>query len=397
MQKTHFNKLQIIMLMATLVILGVSAIDIYIAALPQMVREFNTLPDTVNLTISAYTFGIAIGVLFIGELSNRFGRRKIILSGIICFSLSSFFIALCSSIYCIVLLRLIQALGCSSFIIIPRMIIRDTMNEKEQINANGTLLLGMIISPAIAPVIGAYISQYLGWRYCFVFSSVIGIIMSCIVYKCLPETNLSQLKKLASIKQYLIVYQQLCLNISFIALTVIYATTVGAYFAFLGISSYLYIDFWHLSPINFSYVYVLLAAAYFAGNYVMRALNKNGLSPARIIGIGVYSAFIGIVIIACANLLGDICLIIMVTLGVIFMRSANAIIIPPTQIRVMSNFAPHSAQALGLNMCIGFMCNSLATYGVTLLKFAPLTNLMIISIIPILISALFYIRFNKVL
>jgi len=397
MQKNHFNKLQIIIMMATLVILGVSAIDIYIASLPQMVYEFNVSPDTVNLTISAYTLGVAIGVLFIGELSNRFGRRKIILGGIVCFSICSLLIALSSSVYCIVLLRLIQALGCSSFIIIPRMIIRDTMNEKEQINANGTLLLGMIISPAIAPVVGAYISQYLGWRYCFVFSAIIGIVMTCIVYKWLPETNVSPLKKLASIKQYLITYRQLFSNISFIALTVIYATTVGAYFAFLGISSYLYIDFWHLSPINFSYIYILLAAAYFVGNYMMRALNRKSFSPAKIIGIGVYSAFVGIVVITCANLLSGIYVLIMVTLGVIFMRAANAVIIPPTQIRVMSNFAPHSAQALGLNMCIGFVCNSLATYGVTLLKFAPLTNLMIISIIPILISALFYLRFNKAL
>ncbi len=397
MQKAHFNKLQIIVLMATLVILGVSAIDIYIAALPQMVSEFNTVADTVNLTISAYTLGIAIGVLFIGEFSNRFGRRKIILSGIVCFALSSFLVATSSSIYCIILLRLIQALGCSSFIIIPRMIIRDTMNEKEQINANGTLLLGMIISPAIAPVIGAYISQYFGWRYCFIFSTVIGVIMTGIIYKCLPETNSSPIKKLATIKQYLTVYQQLFSNISFIALTVIYAATVGAYFAFLGISSYLYIDYWHLSPVNFSYIYVLLAVAYFTGNYIMRVLNRKGFSPAKIIGVGVYSAFIGIVVIAGANLLSGIYLLIMVTLGVIFMRAANAIIIPPTQIRIMSNSAPHSAQALGLNMCIGFTCNSLATYGVTLLKFAPLNNLMIISIIPILISALFYLRFNKVL
>ena len=392
------NKPLILTLLSLLLIFGVSAIDIYVASLPQMVVEFDTLPTTINLTISAYTLGIAISALFIGEFSNRFGRRRVLLSSACCFTISSWLIAFSPSIYLIICLRLFQAIGCASFIIIPRLIIRDTMDEKEQINATGILLLGMIIAPAISPVFGAYISKYFGWRYCFGTLGIISLMMTYLIYKILPETHQSPLKRLATAKYYLTIYKQLISNSSFLALTTIYATTVGAYFGFIGISSYLYIDSWHLMPTQYAYVYVFMAIAYFVGNFIMRRLNRNGFSPARIIGAGVYSAFIGMVLIAMASLyLENYLLILMVTIGVIFLRTSNAIIIAPTQIRVMNNFAPHSAQALGLNMCLGFISNSFATYIVTVLKFSPLINLMIISILPIFISAVVYAKFkNKI-
>ncbi|MFN7093762.1 MAG: MFS transporter [Burkholderiales bacterium] len=398
MQPNNFNQKRILVLMASLVVLGVAAIDIYISALPQMVSEFETIPTMINLTISAYTVGIAFTVLFIGEFSNRFGRRKVILAGTLCFSVSSLLISITSHLYLIICLRLIQAIGCSSFLIIPRLIIKDTMDEKAQINANGMLLLGMIISPAIAPVLGAYISKYLGWRQCFSLSALIGFLLLYIIYTILPETNLNQLKKRFPLKHYLHIYKYLLTNNSFLALTAIYATTVGAYFAFIGISSYLYIGFWHLSPIDYSYIYILLAGAYFTGNHIMRLLNHNMVTTPNIIGFGVYSAFIGIIILALSSrLFNNNLLIIMTTIGVLFMRAANAIIIPPTQIRIMNNFAPYSAQALGLNMCLGFIMNSMSTYLVTLLSFTPLSNLMIISILPILICVFVYKKYKKIL
>jgi DHA1 family bicyclomycin/chloramphenicol resistance-like MFS transporter len=384
--------------MAILVVLGVSAIDIYIASLPQMVSEFNSQANIINLTISAYTFGIAFGVLFIGDFSNRFGRRNTLLSGIIIFTISSLLIALASSIHLIILLRLIQALGCSGFIIVPRMIIRDVMNEKEQINANGILLLGMIISPAVAPILGAYIGKYLGWKFCFVLSSLVGAVMTCVIYKLLPETNQNKTNQLTNIRQYLVIYKSLLTNSAFISLTFIYAATVGAYFAFLGISSYLYIDYWHISPVMYSYLFILLASAYFAGNQIMRILNKKGLRPASIIGIGVYFSAAGVGLLILSNILfSSIMLMDMVSISVILMRTANAIIIPPTQIRIMSNFAPYSAQALGLNMCIGFIVNSAATYTVTVLNYSPLISLIILSFIPILISIAIYKKYYSVM
>ena len=75
------SKQQILFLLTAMFFLGVSATDIYIASLPQMVADFHSTPQTVNLTLSSYSIGIALGVLFTGELSNRSGRRKILFEG----------------------------------------------------------------------------------------------------------------------------------------------------------------------------------------------------------------------------------------------------------------------------------------------------------------------------
>jgi len=360
--------------------LGVSATDIYIASLPQMVADFHSTPQTVNLTLSSYSIGIAFGVLFTGELSNRFGRRKVLLWGVSCFSIAAGLITFAPTIWGIIILRVIQSFGCAVILIVPRLILKDCMDEREQVHANGVLLMGLIISPAIAPVLGAYIATYLSWHYCFLFSAVAGFILVAITKKILPETNLERISRIPSLQRYLKGYLSLLKNRIFITLTLIYASGVGAYFAFIGISSYLYIGYLHISPIKYSYVFLGLSAAYLTGNQLMQLLNRKKAPLVNIIGIGVYSTASGVVILIITLFFDNLTVIaLLATIGVLLMRVANALINPPTQIKIMSHFHTQSAQALGLNMCIGFSVNSLATYMVTMLPTYPLLSFVLTS------------------
>jgi DHA1 family bicyclomycin/chloramphenicol resistance-like MFS transporter len=360
--------------------LGVSATDIYIASLPQMVADFHSTPQTVNLTLSSYSIGIAFGVLFTGELSNRFGRRKVLLWGVSCFSAAAGLITFAPTIWGIIILRVIQSFGCAVILIVPRLILKDCMDEREQVHANGVLLMGLIISPAIAPVLGAYIATYLSWHYCFLFSAIAGFILVAITKKILPETNLERISRIPSLQRYLKGYLSLLKNRIFITLTLIYASGVGAYFAFIGISSYLYIGYLHISPIKYSYVFLGLSAAYLTGNQLMQLLNRKKAPLVNIIGIGVYSTASGVVILIITLFFDNLTVIaLLATIGVLLMRVANALINPPTQIKIMSHFHTQSAQALGLNMCIGFSVNSLATYMVTMLPTYPLLSFVLTS------------------
>lgn len=374
------TKRRILFLLTAMFFLGVSATDIYIASLPQMVADFHSTPQIVNLTLSSYSIGIAFGVLFTGELSNRFGRSKVLCWGVGCFSAAAGLITFTPNIWGIIILRVIQSFGCSVILIVPRLILKDCMDEREQIHANGVLLMGLIISPAIAPILGAYIATYLSWHYCFLFSAVAGFILVAITKKILPETNLEHISKIPSLQRYLKGYLSLLKNRVFITLTLIYASGVGAYFAFIGISSYLYIDYLHISPIKYSYVFLGLSAAYLTGNQLMQFLNRKKSPLVNIIGIGVYSTASGVVILIITLFFDNLTIItILATMGVLLMRVANALINPPTQIKIMSHFHTQSAQALGLNMCIGFSVNSLATYMVTMLPTYPLLSFVLTS------------------
>lgn len=381
MQKLDkLTKRRILFLLTAMFFLGVSATDIYIASLPQMVADFHSTPQTVNLTLSSYSIGIAFGVLFTGELSNRFGRRKVLLWGVSCFSIAAGLITFAPTIWGIIILRVIQSFGCAVILIVPRLILKDCMDEREQVHANGVLLMGLIISPAIAPVLGAYIATYLSWHYCFLFSAIAGFILVAITKKILPETNLERISRIPSLQRYLKGYLSLSKNRIFITLTLIYASGVGAYFAFIGISSYLYIGYLHISPIKYSYVFLGLSAAYLTGNQLMQLLNRKKAPLVNIIGIGVYSTASGVVILIITLFFDNLTVIaLLATIGVLLMRVANALINPPTQIKIMSHFHTQSAQALGLNMCIGFSVNSLATYMVTMLPTYPLLSFVLTS------------------
>ena len=377
---TKQQKFQIMLLMTIMFFVGVSATDIYIASLPRMVLDFHSSPSVINLTLSSYSLGVAFAVLFVGEISSRFGRRRCLLLGVLCFSVAAFLIAILPSIQLIIVLRVIQAFGCAVIIIVPRLVLKDCMDEREQITANGILLMGLIISPAVAPIVGAYLAKFWGWRSCFASSGTLGLILVVWGYFILPETNRNPLLHFQRPSYYLKTYFQLLTNRMFLALTGVYAAGVAAYFTFIGISSYLYIDHWHMSPQRYSFLYLWLSGAYLSGNQIMQYLNGKHVSSVKIIRFGVYATFVGAVVVGTAWFIPSPTLaMVVVTAGVLFMRSSNALINPPTQIRIMSHFEQNSAQALGLNMCIGFAVSSLAISLVTLFAHQPLTGLVLVS------------------
>lgn len=385
------RKTQILFALTGLMLLSASSTDIYISSLPQMVKDFATTPLMVNLTLSSYNLGIAAGVLFVGEISNRYGRRSCILYGAACFAVASFLIGFIPSIHTIIVLRFVQSLGASIIVIVPRLILKDCMDEREQLRGNGILLMGFMISPAAAPVVGAYLAKYLGWQSCFYFSSLLASGLWVYCWKILPETNSTPIQQFAKVHEYLRSYGSILCNRVFLVLTAIYAGAVSAYYTFIGVSSYLYIDRWNFSPTAYSYLYIAVSLAYLGGNIVMQRMNRHRVSPQKIIAVGVYSTSIGAIILALSLLVSSsLVAIIMTTLSVLFMRAANAIISPTTQVRLMNHFHEKSGQALGLNMCISFIVISIAIYLVTLSTAFPLISLVEVSGAAVVFCAVMY-------
>ena len=349
------NKQVIVILLLCMTLLGVSGTDIYISSLPQMARDFDAAPPVINATILFFNLGMAISVLFTGILSNRFGRKIVIISGILQFSIASLLIVWAPTIWLILGLRAAQGAGCGGIIIVQRLILRDIMTESEQVHAGGILVLGSIISPALAPVIGAFIAKFWSWHACFLFSAVFGFILAGVSWVIIQETNSTPIKRLPRLGAYLrdyilLIRDPMCFN-----LVSIMCLTFAAYFAFLGISSYLYIITLGLSPVTYSYIFILLAASYFAGNSYMMYLNKHGYSSSRIIKRGVNGGILGAAILG-ISLIGHNhwLILICLTLGVMVIRIASALIINPTQIKIVNHFKERGALALGIAISLQF-------------------------------------------
>ena len=349
------NKRVLVWLLLSMTLLGVSGTDIYVPSLPQMVSDFHTSPTMVNSTILCFNLGMALSVLYTGVLSNRFGRKSVLIGGILIFSLSALLIAWAPTIHLVLILRGIQGVGCGGIIVVQRLILRDTMNEREQIHAGGMLALGATISPAIAPIIGAFLAKIWSWHVCFLASAALGFIIAIISTIIIEETNTTPIKKLPSTAAYLYDYLVLLRDPICLSLISILSLTFATYFAFIGISSYLYITNLGLSPIVYSYIFILLAASYFVGNSYMMYLNKNGTASSSIIKKGVLLGVIGGVI-SFVSLIGHHhwLILISLTFGVVITRIAAAFIINPIQIKITNHFKERGALALGIAICLQF-------------------------------------------
>jgi DHA1 family bicyclomycin/chloramphenicol resistance-like MFS transporter len=156
-----------IVLMVLLLFATQACTDIFLSGLPSIAHEFHTSMTVTNLTISVYNTCQALVVLFIGVISDLRGRRATML---VCLALhigATIWIALSSSMPWMIAMRVLQATGSAAVYIILRLIIKDTMEKKAQIHATGLLVVGLVLSPILAPVLGAWIIRLSSWRNCF--------------------------------------------------------------------------------------------------------------------------------------------------------------------------------------------------------------------------------------
>jgi hypothetical protein len=163
-----------------------------------------------------------------------------------------------------------------------------------------------------------------------------------------------------------------------VSLVALISLTFACYFAFIGISSYLFINELHLSPISYSYLFIIIAAGFFCGNSYMIHLNKRRHSELSIISRGVSLSLLGLgLIISCAILKMQLLVTAVLIAGVLIMRAAASLILTPAQVRLLEHFGPRGAQAFGLATCIQFASASLALSAVTLFINFPLAAIII--------------------
>ncbi len=231
------NKKLSITLMVLLLFATQACTDIFLAGLPMITSEFNIPMHITNLTISVYNYSQAFCVLFIGVISDLGGRRATILTCLLLFIIASIWIALSSSIWTIIMLRAVQALGSAAVYIILRLIIKDTLDKKAQIHATGLLVVGLVLSPILAPAIGAWIISFSSWRNCFWAITLFTMPLFVWAWITIDETNHKQQEFRASfsVKNLLRNYYSVLKDGYFTSLALIVGATFAAFYAFIRV------------------------------------------------------------------------------------------------------------------------------------------------------------------
>jgi len=175
-------------LLACLGMLGPFSIDTYLPAFTGISLAIGATPVEMQQTLSAYLFGFAVMNLFHGALSDSFGRRPVVLGGIVCFTLASVGCALSQHVGALVFFRAVQGMSAGAGIVVSRAVIRDMFHpsDAQRVMAQVTIYFG--VAPAVAPMVGGYLFTHVGWHAIFWLLAVIGVVLLIAIAKLLPET-----------------------------------------------------------------------------------------------------------------------------------------------------------------------------------------------------------------
>ncbi|WP_336041203.1 multidrug effflux MFS transporter [Acinetobacter dispersus] len=242
----------LLLLLSLFTALDALAIDIYLPAFPLLTESFATTPGHIQLTLSVFLIGLAIGQGIYGPLLDRFGRRNPLLIGIAVFILGSILAAVAPTIEWLLAARFLQAIGASAGLVVPRAIISDVCDAKTSAKNFSILMQVMMIVPILAPLLGSVILRIGSWHLIFYTLAVLGSVLWLWGNQAIPETLKPQYRQALQFTAIKNSYQTLCLNKSFISYTIAGGFILGAFFVYLSQSPFIFIQHYHIHNESFS-------------------------------------------------------------------------------------------------------------------------------------------------
>lgn len=250
---------------------GPLTMSIYTPVMPLIGTDLGAGADAVKYTLTTYMLGFAIGQLFYGPLSDRFGRRPIALLGVAFFTLTSFGCAFAPSIAGLIGLRILQGLGAASGAVLGRALLRDAYEAKEMPLVMSWIALAMNVSPAIAPSIGGLLGQAFGWRATFWFVAGFGALLLLALALLLGETNRFRSTKV-DLASLLRGSGEMLRNRRFLGYVLTLGFAFAINFGMLAGTPFILQDKLGFSPREFGLIVLLSVGGFTAGNFANNRL-----------------------------------------------------------------------------------------------------------------------------
>jgi MFS transporter, DHA1 family, multidrug resistance protein len=176
-------------LLALITLTGTLAMHIFVPALQLAAHDFAASASTAQLTLSAYIVGLSLGQLTYGPTSDHFGRRPVLIIGMIIYALSSLAAMLAPTMNALILARFIQALGGCAGLVLGRAIVRDNASGNDAARNLSLMNLMVMAGPGLSPLIGSALAATTGWRSIFTALSCLGLANLILIWRLLPETT----------------------------------------------------------------------------------------------------------------------------------------------------------------------------------------------------------------
>lgn len=268
------HRLRFILILGTLSATGPLSIDLYLPALPQMMRQFQTSTSLIQLSLTACLLGLAFGQLIAGPLSDHYGRKKPLLAGFLVFALASFLIALTHSITMLIVMRFIQGLAGASGQVLSRAVARDLFSGHALTNFYAILNAVNGVFPIIAPIIGGYMIQFVPWEAVFILLGGIGLLLSGLIVIGIPETLVPEKRLTGSLFTTFKSFSDLVKLPGFMRSIVVTGLVYGCLFSYISASTFIYQQLFHLSAQTFSLIYAMNGLGIVIGSGLTSRVNR---------------------------------------------------------------------------------------------------------------------------
>ncbi|KUL38772.1 MFS transporter [Streptomyces sp. NRRL F-4489] len=335
-------------LLVTLVLGGLTAVpplsmDMYLPALPQVTAALHSPAATVQLTLTTCLAGMALGQMVVGPMSDKWGRRRPLLTGMVIYVLATALCAVATNAEVLIAFRLLQGLAGAAGIVIARAVVRDLYDGVAMARFFATLMLISGVAPVVAPLIGGQILRITDWRGVFVVLTVVGLLLTGLVWRRLHETLPPARRQPGGLGPALRTMRDLLADRVFSGYLLVGAFAFAALFAYISASPFVVQEIYGASPQTFSLLFGLNSIGLVLVGQVNGKLLVGRVALDKVLGAGlVLVALAAAALLLMSSGVFGTTGLVPVAAGLFVLMSAMGLVMPSTNTLALLR-TPHAA------------------------------------------------------
>jgi DHA1 family bicyclomycin/chloramphenicol resistance-like MFS transporter len=295
------SRRRLVLILGALSAFGPLSIDMYLPSLPSMARGLHASTSAAQLTLTACMVGLAVGQLLAGPVSDARGRRPPLLAGVAAYALASALCVVAPDVWVLLALRLLQGIAGAAGIVIARAIVRDLFSGDEMAKFYAYIVVVQGVAPIAAPIIGGQLLRVADWRGVFVLLAIIGLVLTLVVARWLPESWPAARRRPGGLRPVLADARILAADPQFSRIALATGMSFAAMFAYISGSSFVLQARFGISPQLFSLIFAINGAGIIAASQVSQRL-VGRLTQRSLFSAGLTGAASGAVLVLVAAL-----------------------------------------------------------------------------------------------
>lgn len=349
-------------LLALITLTGTLAMHIFVPALPLAAQDLGATPRSAQLTLSAYIIGLAIGHLTYGPVSDRFGRRPVLVAGMAIYAAASLAAMLVPTVEALIAARFIQAVGGCSGLVLGRAIVRDSAAGNDTVRKLSMMNLMVMAGPGLSPLIGATLAGLTGWRSIFAALCAMGLANLLLIWRLLPESGGVRGNDARTVLRS---YRNLAGSRSFVGYAIGGGCATTSIYAFIGTAPFIFVDQLHRPAQEVGFFLMLNIVGVWFGSLTAGRL-VGRISTARLMVGGNLLSCTGALVFLLVAASGTLS-VISTMLPMLLLAYGAGVASPAALAEALSINPSAAASASGLygftQMLVGSICTALSGIG----------------------------------